>query len=258
MSSLAQVIAHFDPNQPTVLPPNWGQGRTIYGGISTALSLEAVRRATQGALPAVRSVQIAFVGPATDALRFVPKVLRQGRSVTTVGVDCLSGEEISLRATFVFADPRESRIVHELSHRPQVDGPEAYPSVPALPMLPAFLSNFEVRFAGKSLPVSGSDNPELIAWVRHRDATGVDPAVAVLALADCLPPATMVSFTEFKPASSVTWSVDFARPAVPGEWFLLRSSSQRAAGGYSYQTMEIWDEQGAPVASGSQTVAIFV
>jgi acyl-CoA thioesterase len=42
-----------------------------------------------------------------------------------------------------------------------------------------------------------------------------------------------------------------------GEWFLLRSASQRSGDGYSFQTMEIWNEQGKLILSGSQTVAIF-
>jgi acyl-CoA thioesterase len=49
-----------------------------------------------------------------------------------------------------------------------------------------------------------------------------------------------------------------AAPVTAGEWFLLRSTSQRASDGYSYQTMEIWSEQGQLVLSGSQTVTIFV
>jgi acyl-CoA thioesterase len=108
------------------------------------------------------------------------------------------------------------------------------------------------------LPVSGAAHPELMAWVRHVDAGGVDPTVALLALGDSLPLAVMASFTEFAPISSMTWTLDMAAPVSAGEWFLLRSTSQRASHGYSYQTMEIWSEQGQLVLSGSQTVTIFV
>jgi acyl-CoA thioesterase len=85
----------------------------------------------------------------------------------------------------------------------------------------------------------------------------VDPAVALLALGDSLPLAVMASFTEFAPISSMTWTLDIALPVVAGEWFLLRSASQRSADGYSFQTMEIWNEQRKLVLSGSQTVAFF-
>ena len=145
-----------------------------------------------------------------------------------------------------------------LSECPAVKGPENYPRLGVVSQAPASLSNFELRFASKSLPVSGSDHPELMAWVRHVDASGVDPTVALLALGDSLPLAVMASFTEFAPVSSMTWTLDIAQTVVVGEWFLLRSTSQRAGHGYSYQTMEIWSETGKLVLSGSQTVAIFV
>jgi acyl-CoA thioesterase len=56
----------------------------------------------------------------------------------------------------------------------------------------------------------------------------------------------------------MTWTLDIAQPVTAGEWFLLRSTSQRASDDYSFQTMEIWNEQKQLVLSGSQTVAIFV
>jgi acyl-CoA thioesterase len=257
MSTLSQVFTQFKSDAHLALPQNWRQGRTAYGGLSTALSLQAALDSVPEGLPPLRSAQVLFVGPASGDLGFRTQLLRRGKSVTSISVDCLSDDQIALRSAFVFGDLRESQINHEFSRMPEVGAPDRYTSVPALPMLPAFLSNFDVRFAGKSLPVSGSAHPELLAWVKHKDAQGVDPAVALLALADSLPAAAIVSFKEFAPLSSVTWTIDFASPAQPGEWFLLRSSSQRAAHGYSYQLMDIWNAQGEPVLAGSQTVAIF-
>jgi acyl-CoA thioesterase len=55
MTSFAQVLAQFDPGVPFVSPPNWQQGRTIFGGLSAALSLEAVlRERPQGFPPSSR------------------------------------------------------------------------------------------------------------------------------------------------------------------------------------------------------------
>jgi acyl-CoA thioesterase len=257
MQSLADILAAFNPNANFSPAANWLQGRTLYGGLSAALALRAAQASAQEALPPLRTAQILYVGPATEALSFDARTLRQGKSATSIAVDCLSGGAIATRAAFVFAGSRPSTIEHERAPAPQVDAPDRYPKLPALPMLPAFVGNFDIHFAGRALPMSGSDHPELVAWVRHRDAQGVDPSVALLALADCLPPATMTSFTTVAPVSSMTWTIDLARPAVSGEWFLLRASSQYAANGYSFQTMEIWDAQRRPVASGSQTVAIF-
>ncbi|WP_405048369.1 hypothetical protein [Rhodoferax sp.] len=59
-------------------------------------------------------------------------------------------------------------------------------------------------------------------------------------------------------ASSNSGQHDFYQFPTAKEWFFLRSTSQRASDGYSFQTMEIWNEQEELVLSGSQTVAFFV
>jgi len=149
-------------------------------------------------------------------------------------------------------------VQHDLTSCPAVELPTAYPGLNETGPAPAYLSNFEVRMAGPHLPVSGGDHPELLAWVRHKDAYGVDPAVALLAIGDSLPPGVMACFKAFAPVSSMTWNLDLAAPATVGDWFLLRSTSQRGRDGYSYQTMELWSEQRQLLLSGNQTVAIFV
>jgi acyl-CoA thioesterase len=258
MTSLTKVIEDFNPSSKFDTPANWLQGRTIYGGLSVALALQAALRDGPTGLPPLKSAQIAFVGPASTSLIFKTVVLRQGKSATCISVDCMAGADVALRVQFIFAAPRPSKIQQDFYQFPAVSGPENYQRLGAVTQAPASLSNFELRFASKSLPVTGSDHPELMAWVRHVDASGVDPTVALLALSDSLPLAIMASFTEFAPVSSMTWTLDIAQPVVAGEWFLLRSTSQRAGDGYSYQTMEIWNEQKELVLSGSQTVAIFV
>lgn len=258
MTSLTQIIEDFTPSSEFNTPYNWLQGRTIYGGLSAALALQAALRDGPPGLPPLKSAQIAFVGPAATSLTFKTAVLRQGKSATCISVDCMAGADVALRAVFIFADPRPSKIQHDFYQFPAVSGPENYQRLAVVNQAPASLRNFELRFASKSLPVTGSDHPEMIAWVRHLGASGVDPAVALLALSDSLPLAVMACFTEFAPISSMAWTLDIAQPVVDGEWFLLRSASQRAGDGYSFQTMEVWSEQGGLVLSGSQTVAFFV
>ncbi|HRP12621.1 MAG TPA: thioesterase family protein, partial [Terricaulis sp.] len=82
---------------------------------------------------------------------------------------------------------------------------------------------------------------------------------ALLAMADCPPPAAMVHFPNPAPISTITWSIDLLGAPLSAEgWRLLRSSSDHARDGYSMQNMMMWDEAGAPLAIGRQAVAIFV
>ena len=86
-TSFARLIAGFDPARPFDVPADWLQGRTVYGGLMTALALQAALRNGPTDLPTLKSAQVSFIGPATEALTFHPQVLRQGKSVVSMSVD---------------------------------------------------------------------------------------------------------------------------------------------------------------------------
>jgi len=58
------------------------QGRTTYGGLSAALCLKAAEGLAEGA--ALRSAQIAFVGPVGGDVRIKTDVLRRGKSAVYI------------------------------------------------------------------------------------------------------------------------------------------------------------------------------
>ena len=259
MSSLRELIHDFDPYAGLSLPPDWLQGRTAYGGITAATSLVAARQVAGDTAGPLRSAQIGFVGPGQGHLGFRAQLLRGGRSVSSVGVDVSAEAGMAARSLFVFGHPRPSVIAHDFSQPPGVRGPESYRplEMAGSPIAPAFLAHFELRPAAGAMPVSGAAHPEMSVWVRHRDAGGVDPEVALLALADALPPAAFTAYTQPAPISSISWSLDLLGPVSASEWFLLRSSSLYAADGYSVQTMQAWDEQGRMLLRGRQCVGVF-
>lgn len=263
MSSLQNAIDRLSQDGGEFVidaPEDWAQGRTLYGGMTAALAYEAVKR-SQPDLAPLRSAQFAFIGPATGRLRFSPMLLRRGRSSTIVAVDCANEEGPVARATFVFGAARESVVAHD------------YMAAPAVPAADAcgrfrnedgahrgFWNNFETRLAmGGRLFDASAPRPEFGVWVRYRDPGDVDSTTALLAAADCLPPAAMVHFPKPAPISSMTWGIDLMRiPASAEGWRLLWATSEHTAGGYSMQSMMMWDEAGAPLAVGRQAVAIFV
>ena len=261
MTTLSELLSQAVSQPSITLPPNWLQGRTAYGGLTAALALQTALHASQSAnapaLPPLQAAQIGFIGPMAGALRFQSALLRKGKSAATLAVDGFADEQMGLRASFIFAQGRPSAIEHQRAPMPQVDLPESFSPSPVSDGAPAFLSNFDVRYIGNT-PVCSAQTPDLLAWVRFATPVAdVHPAVAMLAMGDCLAPAAMASFTQFAPASSMNWSVHFAHVAEPGEWFLLQSQSLHAAHGYAYQTMQVWNAQGQPLLFGSQSVAVF-
>jgi acyl-CoA thioesterase len=240
-------------------PEDWSQGRTLYGGMTTALCAVVAQRALTN-LPPLRSAQISFVGPASGQLHLTAATLRQGKSSTIVSVDCVAGTGLAARALFTYGAGRTSQIAHDLTAAPtSLPSPQdCAPFFPPAVAKTGFFQNFEMKLAAGLRPMSGGGAPEFTVWVRHLDDGGVDPVVALLALADSLPPAAMIQFPAPAPISTMTWMIDLFQPiARGGGWYLLRSRSEQAAAGYSFQAMDVWDEQGRRVAMGRQVVALF-
>ncbi|MBV9510320.1 MAG: thioesterase family protein [Caulobacteraceae bacterium] len=261
MPSLRAVLSQLEPCQDGFAidaPEGWTQGRTLYGGMTTALCQAALHRALAPPAP-LRSVQIAFAAPAAGRLVFRPNIVRQGRSSLVAAVDCEGETGPVARATFVFAAARESLVHHDAAAAPAVAAPTDCPAfLPDEAPRPEFTRHFEVRLAAGARPGTGAAEAEFTAWVRFREDEGEDAVTALLALGDCLPPAAIVQFPTPAPLSSMTWSVDLHPPIPSGGWRLLRSSSEQAADGYSLQGMELWSQDGRRLAVGRQCVAYFI
>jgi acyl-CoA thioesterase len=252
---LASVVEDGDGGYAAEPPDDWRQGRTLYGGLTAALCAQAAQLAVDSVAP-LRSLQVAFVAPAAGRVRAVPSLLRRGRSAAFVGVDAWADGAICARASLTFGLPRESASAHDHAPAPPVAGPDHCPSGLRSADAPAFIDHFDVRHAAGELPFSGG-HPEFTMWARHRDSSGVDPVIALIAIADVLPPAAAVASPTRRPISSVTWSIDLVAPIPPTEWYLLRSASEFSADGYSLQTMGCWDVDGRCLALGRQLVAVF-
>ena len=234
----------------------WSQGRTLFGGMTLALCAHVASRALTE-LPALRSAQVAFVGPAAGPLTLTATELRRGRSATIAAVDCAAASGLAARAILTYGGPRESAVAHDRTPAPSRPEPEECP-----PFLTpdraenGFFRQFEMRAAGGTRPFEGGA-PDYRVWVRLKDAAGVDAVIGLLAIADSLPPAAMSAFPAPAPISTMTWSIDLSPPVASDGWLLLSSSSEQAQDGYSLQAMNVWDASGRRLATGRQVVAIF-
>ena len=238
-------------------PESWAQGRTLYGGMTVALAWAMVCRSLP-TLPPLRSAQIAFIGPAAGQLSIAPVLIRQGRSAAFVRVSVTGEAGPAAECLFSCGAPRDSKVLHECKPAPTVPPPEQCgPLFPGGPG-PSFARNFSILLATGQRPFSGGE-PSFTCWTRFTRPQGVDPLTGLLALADALPPAAMVSFSEFGIISSMTWSIEVdALPTDGDGWFLQQALTEDTADGYSRQAMTLWDENGRRLISARQTVAIFV
>ena len=257
--SLPQTLAAARPivgGFAVSVPENWMQGRTTYGGFSAALALAAAQRLGED-LPPLRSATVNFVGPLAGEVEVRARVLRRGRNATWIDAEVANEAGIGLTATFVFMGPVESSTLH-LHNLPAPAGVIPIQDAAQFPegRGPTFAAQFDRRFA---MQKSADKQPELTWWVRLQDREGLNPMVALLLLADALPPGVMPLMEAWSPVSSMTWLVNLLTPLpqTTDGWYLLRAAGNYAEQGCSSQDMAIWNTRGEAVAVGMQSIAVF-
>ena len=257
--SLPQTLAAARPINggfAATIPELWMQGRTSYGGFSAAMALEAAQRLA-GDLPPLRSAQISFVGPLAGEVEVRARLLRRGRNASWISAEVTSEAGVGLTATFVFMGPVEASTLH-FNNVPPPAGLIALADTVPLPegRGPTFAAQFDRAFALQRTEIK---QPELTWWARIKDAEGLDPTVALVLLADALPPGVMPLMEAWSPVSSMTWLINLLTPVpqTTDGWYLLRAAGNYAEKGCSSQDMAIWNADGTAVAVGMQAIAIF-
>jgi len=257
-SALTAVMRQQEDNHSIVLPDDWLQGRTAYGGLSAALCLEATKRSHEN-LPPLRSAQFCFIGPATGTLNISADVLRRGKSTVIVGSDLTGDSGLALRSTFCFGAGRASSHEHQALAMPNVPKPDECPDYYVWPDRPNFMRHFDGRLAAGAMPRTPGAKPEMTVWLRHRDTGDEANFVRVLALADALPPPSLVLSKEFIQISTMTSAIEFLddKPLTSTGWWLVQAIADTSREGYSSQSIVIWSPDGKPVLTSRQNVAIF-
>lgn len=239
--------------------PDWMQGRTVYGGMSAALCLQAIRN-EYPELPPLRSAHISFAGPVAGDIAITTRVLRQGKSASFITADLSSEAGFGTHATFTFGADRPSTQRQTRFPMPNVKSAEDIPVLErGAGARPHFTNHFDMRFAAGSPPVSGSAEAEICFWLKAKSGTGVALDVALLALGDAPPPAALSLYSQFTPLSTMTWAIDVMTTdlASPDGWYLAHLKSDSIGDGYSAQSMGMWASDGRPILASKQCVALF-
>lgn len=256
-TALMEKFRAAHPGEPFEIDESWRQGRSTYGGLTAALCLAAVTAEIPD-LPPLRSATVSFVGPAAGAVGVAVKLLRRGKSVVFIEA-VLSGEKgVVTHCVFAFGATRASEASAMYLPSPRQPAPEDCDIYIPEGLGPVYLQNFETRLAVGARPFSGDDIHDCFVWARHADAAARD-YVALMALADVMPPAVTISASTMAPISTVTWLVNFASEKIETRegWYLIRNCAENASEGYSSQEMSIWNADQQLVATMKQSVAIF-
>ncbi len=262
--SLSQVLDSsecIDGELQFPVPSNWMQGRTTYGGFSSALLLAAARRAIDD-LPPLRSALINFTAPIGSPPLIETEVLRKGRNVTTINARArIEGKTAALGA-FTFGQSQDSHVAFEFPAEAttQPEATEHYfpPDMPKFPI--AFLENFDVRLIDGARPFAGADRGYVKVWARHNDAQMRGRMEGLIAIADLLPPAIFPTLKKPGNNSSMNWIFNVLSEDLETRdgWWLMEHQLTAGHDGYSSQVMRMWNTEGELVVDGMQSVIIFV
>lgn len=233
----------------------WMQGRTMYGGTAAFIAYSAARLAFPD-LPPLRAAQVGFVAPVGEHLDVEVVMLRQGRSVAQVETSLLCEGAIAQRTLWLFGAGRESNGTVAAAVLPDLIQPEDAPRLTASDMAPAFTARMDMRRAD---PREGSPPGTIRRWVRLKERAGLDPVGELVGIGDALPPGSARAMERMGPISSITWALTILGEVPPTRegWWLLETSSNHMANGFSSETLRLWNSEGVEVMHGLQSVAVF-
>src|SRR3546814_2562618 len=107
----------------------WMQGRTAYGGISSAVALAGTMALHPTETP-LRYAQISFVGPVSDDCIVSTRVLRQSKSSLFIEAGVSSDQGFGTAAVFAFSGDRKSHLDHNRPVMPDASDPDTLAPVP--------------------------------------------------------------------------------------------------------------------------------
>lgn len=234
----------------------WMQGRTMYGGASSFIA-HAAASATFPDLPPLRAGQVGFIGPVSEDVEARVTMLRTGRSVSHVETTLHDPEGVLLhRATWLFGSARPSNGEIPPGRLEGLVAPEQSEVIAAHDKAPAFIHRMEVR---RAMPRPEPRPGTLRRWIRLNDRDGLEPFGELVGIGDTLPPGSMRAMERPGPISSINWSFTLLTdaPQTRDGWWLLETSSNGMAHGFSSETLRLWNADGVEQMRGLQSVALF-
>ncbi|WP_418320230.1 thioesterase family protein [Piscinibacter sakaiensis] len=243
---------------------DWAQGRTAFGGLTSAFGLQAMRDLQPGATGpfVLRALQTSFVGPVTvGSVTADVVLLRQGRNVRQLQATLHQHGEVAAVLLGVFAQARESSMRTQLLRRPEPScAPDELPPRVRAGAAPQFLRHFDMRWDHGPQP--GSSDPGLATRIHMRmvDGDGLDDEMLTVLFADVSPTPATGQFSQRPPASSVSWALELRplRDPTPRDgWWRADNESLLVDDGYVNHAARIWAPSGELAALAYQVVAIF-
>lgn len=260
MAEFSEILRTAKPlsdGRSLTVPEGWHQGRTAYGGFTSALALAEAMRVGGEDLPPLRSAQFAMMAPLSGHIEVRARVQRRGRNATWIAAEVAGEKGVGFTASFVFMQRVENTLTSDLIARPAGVIPVEQAAPLSHPDSPEFVRHhFDVRQGASH---ADGEEPDILWWMRPHDHEALDPHVALLLTADGAPPSVLFQLPSRVPISTMHWHVNVLSlaPQTEDGWWLLQSRSDHADVGLSSERMTAWNTRGEPVLAELQSIAVF-
>lgn len=262
MSAPFDVASRFarrgDGRFAGALDEGWYQGRGAYGGLVAAILARAIEAEHEE--QRLRTLHVSFCAPATAGEAEVHvEPIRRGRSVSTARASMRRADETIASAVATLAKPRKDKLGYRARPMPPLRPPRTVADGPEALYLPAFCAHFELRQALGPAAFSGGAHAYVAGWCRPRVPTPPSAAL-VIALLDAWAPAIVATSNEWIGAASVDQTISLLAPlprVADDAWYAFEARATYAADGYADEEASLFTEDGTPLASARQLIAIF-
>lgn len=260
--NLDKILKLVNQNKKFIIPKNWAQGRTVYGGLSASIAYQAAKNELQTERP-IRSMSCNFVGPFNVEQEFLidTEVLREGGNVNSVQTSLIQDNQVKVHAQFVFGKARETKISVDKKILHTMQAPKKPSFMPNIPGLtPKFLKHFDIQFTDGGKPFTGSKKDHIHGWMRLAKPSNSLTHAHLIALIDAWPPTVLQKLRLPASGSTMTWNLNFVNPLQSfseSEWFAYQAETLQYSEGYGITTANIWDSQANLLAISTQNVTVF-
>ncbi len=264
-----EVIKMLDDsvNQTVIIPDNWAQGRTVYGGLTAALIYYRMSLLVDKDKPdefrPIRYFNVSFIGPllVKENISIEVELIRSGRSASQLVAYVNQNGKTCVIAQACFGINRKSKIsvIDQIQHC--MEKPKKANFIPQIPkVVPRFLRHFEINIQDGRLPFMRSKKDHLHGWMRFKKAPQKFNDAHLIALIDAWPSTVLQQLKMPAPASTMNWNIEFPQisPTLkPDQWLAYQATTKHASDGYVYGDANIWSESGELLALSRQTVGVF-
>ncbi len=260
---IAQTHAHMAGDLAHVqIDKSWSQGRSVYGGISSAVLFASLQATIEDERP-IRTLNVNFVGPLLCDEPFIIKhvELRVGRNVSQLMAMAEQNGKNCVVLQACFAKSRESKVTVPNCDLHDFTMPSKRTFIPNIPKVtPKFLRQFDLSIQDGGIPFTGKKTSHYSGWFKFKQPQTQFNMVSLICLMDAFPP-TLIQLLKWPaPASTINWNVEFLTTDVnyaPNAWFAYHDITRHAQDGYGITEANVWDESGQLIAISRQRVGVF-